>query len=127
MGRGHAGKVDMAGRGGERRIRSRSRRGSLALLGCELSSMGGVEAIDVAGVAEVGGGEEGRPIGQTKAGVEFDRAQIAGILARIRRQGIRRRVGSPDGVELHVGVEAGRSPVESAVGQGGRRIGRYGV
>jgi hypothetical protein len=35
--------------------------------------MSGVEAIDVAGVAEVGGGEEGRTIGQTN-GIEFERA-----------------------------------------------------
>lgn len=83
MGRGHAGEVDIAGRGREGRIRSGSCRGGLAMLGRKLSSMGGVEAIDVAGVAEVGGGEEGRPIGQTEARVKLHRAQIAGILAGV--------------------------------------------
>lgn len=71
-------------------MRGGSHRGSLALLGRELSSMGSIEARDVAGVAEVGGGEEGRPIGQSETWAKFGRAQIAGILAGVWRQGIRR-------------------------------------
>lgn len=90
MGRGHAGQVDIAGGGGEGRIRGsgRGRGDSIALLGGDLGSMSGVEARDVLGVAEVGGGEKRGAVGQAEALGEVGWAQVAGILAGIWGQSI---------------------------------------
>jgi hypothetical protein len=85
--------------------------------------MGGVEAGDVVGVAEVGRGKERGAIEKTQAMRELGRAHIVGILARVCWQGIWGPGGPPGGVQVHVcGIQAGQGPGETTVGLGERGI-----
>lgn len=106
-------------------MRGRGRgRGSGITLGGELCAAGGIEAGDVAGVAEVGGGEGGDRVGEASGIVEEGiGAREVGELAGVRWKGIGGR-GPPGRVHLHVcGIHGGGGgPPRMAVGKERRGI-----